>query len=241
MGGTAKAKRARNDARNPLPLRAMAGWRASRVRRAREGMARAALAELTATNPPRPLWPRKSPRPAPTTTAATTTATESSIWLRLRTQMPFVPLALFASQCPTWERKCISGRLAQPEPRHGHPFGQDDYGVGDTGEHHRQHQAHDDGRVEILAEALDDELSQAALADEGGDVHEADGGDRGHAQPREDRGERQRQIDAHELPDGAVSHPPGRLAHVVGHGVEPGQGVSHQDEERVADQDHLGR
>ena len=63
-------------ARKPFHLSEMAGWMASRVSRARVGTARKALAALTATNPPRPVWPSTTPRPPPRTTAVMTTATE---------------------------------------------------------------------------------------------------------------------------------------------------------------------
>ena len=76
----ASAVRASQAARNPSHLREIAGWMARSVRRASVGTARNALAALTATRPPRPVWPRTTPSPPPRTMAVRTTATESWSW-----------------------------------------------------------------------------------------------------------------------------------------------------------------
>ena len=48
------------------------------VSRASVGTARKALAALTATSPPRPVWPRMTPSPPPRAKAVVTTVAESS-------------------------------------------------------------------------------------------------------------------------------------------------------------------
>jgi hypothetical protein len=46
-------------------------------------------------------------------------------------------------------------------------------------------------------------------------------------------GQRQRQLDLHEHPRRAVAHAARGLADVVGHALQPGEEVAHQDDQRV--------
>src|SRR5579862_1651701 len=121
MGGMASAVRAIHDAKKPFHLSEMAGWMANSVRRARVGTARNELAALTAINPPRPLWPRRTPSPPPRTTAVRTTATESVSWCQNRIGIPWEPVQLadVVNQSNTWPRNDIRRglRTAECEPR----------------------------------------------------------------------------------------------------------------------------
>ena len=98
---------ASHDARNPFHLREIAGWMARRVRRANVGTARNAFAALTATSPPRPVWPRTTPTPPPSAIAVTTTAADSTSWCQNRRRIPSGPHQLLdvVNHPKTWAKK----------------------------------------------------------------------------------------------------------------------------------------
>ena len=93
IGGTASANMVMAAAtKPPCCSRTIPGWMAMRVTRANEGMARAALAELSTRKLPLPVWPSRAPRPTPVMTAATTATAESSSWLSICDKKPSGPV-----------------------------------------------------------------------------------------------------------------------------------------------------
>src|SRR5207302_5737929 len=113
--------------------------------------------------------------------------------------------------------------------------------VGDGGQRHRQHGADDERGAEIADQALEDQLTQPTLADQGGDGDEPDGGDGGDANAGHDHGHGQGKLDPNQLAQLGVAHALGRLPDVGGDPVEGGHDVADQDQQRVADEGHLGR
>src|ERR1700734_2644618 len=120
---------------------------ASRVRRASVGTARKALAALTATSPPRPVWPRMTPSPPPRARAVATTAADSSSWFQNSWRMPSEPVQLadVVNQSKTCDRKCMSvrslRRFAVAGPRHSETLGADEEEVEGGGQGDRQDQS----------------------------------------------------------------------------------------------------
>ena len=81
------------------------------------------------------------------------------------------------------------------------------------------------------------------MADQHADRDQRDRGHRGDPQAGHEGRQRQRQVDLHEPAGRAVAHALRRLAHVVGHPLQPGEEVPDQDDQRVGDQtdEHGGR
>src|SRR6202034_4687468 len=122
------------------------------VSRASVGTARNALAALTATRPPRPVWPRMTPSPPPRAMAAETTATESSSWCQNRVGTPWEPVqfADVVNQSNTWARKDMSAHrpgTAGPGPGDENALRPDQEEVGHGGQGDGEDEAHDDRRV----------------------------------------------------------------------------------------------
>src|SRR5580693_5913223 len=139
------------------------------VSRARVGTARKALAALTATSPPRPVWPRKTPSPPPRATAVTRTTALSFSWFQKSWGMPVGPTQLdsVVNQPKRWARKDTSvHRAPAARPRKDQALYADDEQVGHCGQRNGEDEAHDDRRVVGQAEAVGDLLSQAAESDE---------------------------------------------------------------------------
>jgi hypothetical protein len=134
-----------------------------------------------------------------------------------------------------------AARPARPGPRGEQPLGAHEDQVEGHGQHHRANRADEDLGGEVAIEALVDERAEPARADQRGDGDQAHGGHGGDAQAGHDRGDGERQIDPPEAPPPLVAHALGGLPHRGRHPVEPGDDVPEQDQQRVADQRHLGR
>ena len=67
-------------------------------------------------------------------------------------------------------------------------------------------------------------------------VHQADRRDRRDADPGDDGGERERELDRRTAAAAPVAHALRRLPHSGWHTVEAGDGVPHQDQQRVGDE-----
>ena len=216
----ASAVRASQAARKPSHLREMAGWMASRVRRASVGTARKALAALTATRPPRPVWPEDDAEPA---------AEGQGGHHHGHRELELIPEqdrdALRAGPVGRGgepvEHLGEEGHVSRPPapapgagPRDGQALGADEQEVGHGRQGDGEDQADDDRRVVADVEAVGDLLAQAAEADQRGDGDQPDDGRRGHAEPGEDVGQGQGQVDPHQCRGRRVtrarSPPPGR-------------------------------
>lgn len=115
--------------------------------------------------------------------------------------------------------------------------------VGGDRQDHAEHRGGEHLGAEVGVEAVEDEGAETAVVDDGADRGEGDGGDGGDPHPGQQRGQRQRHLDLPQEPPRPVPHAGGRLAGLLGDGVEPREGVPHQDRQRVEHQpgDHQRR
>src|SRR5580704_6963193 len=248
IGGMANTVNAIHDARKPFHLREIEGWMARRVRSDRVGTARNALAALTATCPPRPVWPSTTPTPPPSAIAETTTAADSTSWCQNRRRIPSGPHQLLdvVNQPKTWATKLIPCLRSLPRPavtgpRDGESLGTDEQQVRNRGQRDRQDQPDDDRGVVPDVEAIGDLLPEPPEADQRGDGHQTDDGCGGDTQPGEDEGQGERKIDADQRRGLRIAERGGRLARIGRYSIEPGHRVPDHDQQRVADKRDLRR
>ena len=246
----ARISSARNEARKPPHLREMLGWMAKRVRRARVGTARAALAALTATRAPRPVWPRRAPMPPPTRRATTTTAKESFSWLQeqLGDAVGPGPVGPVGEPVEDLARKCMLSRLsrisrARPPRRTRRDQGTssrsrpDQQEVGHGGQDDGQDQPDDDRGVvswSVNPDVMSRPRPPRPIRNGHGD--QADDGGGGHPEAGEDVRQGQGQVDPDQRGGRRVAHGSGRFPSVVGHGVQAGDGVPDEDQQGVPDE-----
>src|SRR5215217_1415540 len=108
-------------------------------------------------------------------------------------------------------------------------------------QHHREHEAHDQGRRELAQEAVHEQVAQPALPDQGRNRHVRDGVDGRYTQPGDYDGHGQGQLDAEELARARVAHRLSGLPDVGGHALQALHRVAQQNEQRVQRQGDDGR
>ncbi len=210
------------------------------------GTARKALAALTATRPPRPVWPRTTPSPPPRTMARQDHRHRE---LELvpeegRDALRTGPVRRGGEPAEdVGDEGHVSSttvaRRRERRPRDDQSFGADQEEVGHRGQGDGEDQADDDRCVVGDVEAVGDLLAQAAQADQSRDGDQADHRGRGHAQTREDVGQGERQIDSQQGGRGRVPERGRRFTGVGRDGIESGHRVPDEDQQRVAHQRDL--
>ncbi len=201
---------------------------------AKVGTARAALPALTASTPPRPMWPSQTASGTATTVGGEQRQREMPRCSTRRFSRPAVPR-------PARRVGQVAEQVAQRSVHARAPLV---HGVkslcrasssrsASDRQHHAEHDGGEHLRPGSCCPGPRDQVAEAAEAHEEADRGQRDGRDRGHPQPGEDRGQRERHLHPPQHPARAKPIPRAASTHVVGDGVEPGHHVAHQDGERV--------
>src|SRR5262249_45379808 len=128
-------------------------------------------------------------------------------------------------------------RRPPPRPRRQRALQPEQKQVEYEGKRHAQDGTGRDFRlVEVVAEAAEDELTEAAVPDEYADGDQRHGGDGGEPDAGHHAGQRERQLHAYELGQPPVPHSFGGVAHLARYLPEPGQRVADDDQQRVQDE-----
>src|SRR2546425_12268703 len=142
------------------------------------------------------------------------------------------------SAAPARESSCPN---PAPGPRRNHALGTGQADVGDHRERDGKNRAHDQRRLEVADQPVEDQAPQAALSDQRRDRDQPDRGHRRNPNPGHDRRESKRDIDLPQLGQRTKPHPAGGLANLRGNRIQSHDDGAAQDEQGVADQPNLRR